>query len=232
MSEQTRRDLDLRLGGFGRCVAAFGDALEALLLAGERLHVGEHQLGLDGLDVGDRMEVVLDVDDVRVLEAADDLDDRVHLADVGEELVAQPFAGSRPLDEAGDVDQLDGGRHEGGRSRDRRDRLQALVGNRDDADIRLDGAERIVRRLGLASAGKGVEQRRLADVRQADNAGTEHDGNPWLGSEPGCDRRAPGAADLITLPRHRRMSRQPCEGNRDPLAKRDFGKQTLRTGPE
>ncbi len=33
-----------------------------------------------------------DVDDVLVLEAADDVDDGVHLADVGEELVAQPLA--------------------------------------------------------------------------------------------------------------------------------------------
>ena len=37
------------------------------------------------------------MDDVRVLEAAHDLHDRVDLADVGEELVAEPFALVAPL---------------------------------------------------------------------------------------------------------------------------------------
>ena len=45
--------------------------------------------------------------DVGVLEAADDLDDRVDFADVGEELVAEPFALARALHQAGDVDELD-----------------------------------------------------------------------------------------------------------------------------
>ena len=60
--------------------------------AGDGLEVGEHELGLDRLDVGDRVERAGDVDDVLVLEAAHDLDDRVHLADVLEELVAEALA--------------------------------------------------------------------------------------------------------------------------------------------
>ena len=50
--------------------------------------------------------------DVRVLEAAHDLHDGVHLADVGEELVAQSLALARALDQAGDVDELDGRRND------------------------------------------------------------------------------------------------------------------------
>ena len=58
--------------------------------------------------------------------------------------------------------------------RDLRERLEARVGHRDDADVRLDRAERIVRRLGLARARQGVEEGGLADVRQPDDSGAQH----------------------------------------------------------
>jgi hypothetical protein len=48
------------------------------------------ELGRHRRDVGDRVDPVLDVDDVRVLEAARDLHDGVDLADVRKELVAEP----------------------------------------------------------------------------------------------------------------------------------------------
>ena len=48
-----------------------------------------------------------DVDHVRIVEAAHHHQDRVRLADVGEELVAEAFALRRALDEPGDVDDLD-----------------------------------------------------------------------------------------------------------------------------
>ncbi len=61
--------------------------------------VGEDQLGGDDLDVADRVDRARDVVDVVILEAADDLDDGVDFADVGEELVAQALAGARTLDQ-------------------------------------------------------------------------------------------------------------------------------------
>ena len=45
--------------------------------------------------------------DVTAFEAAQDVDDGVHLADVGEELVAEALALGRAADEAGNVDELD-----------------------------------------------------------------------------------------------------------------------------
>ena len=56
------------------------------------------------------IDLAVDVDDVGVIEHADDLGDGLGLADVGEELVAQAFALGRALDDAGDV-------HEGHRRR-------------------------------------------------------------------------------------------------------------------
>jgi hypothetical protein len=53
------------------------------------LEVRVDQLGLDRLDVAQRVDRALGVDDVRVVVRADDVDDRVGLADVGQELVAE-----------------------------------------------------------------------------------------------------------------------------------------------
>ncbi len=71
-------------------VAAAGDAHHALEPALGLLEVGEHQLGLDRLDVVQRVDPSLRVDDALVGVGADDVDDRVGLADVGQELVARP----------------------------------------------------------------------------------------------------------------------------------------------
>ena len=50
------------------------------------------------------------------------------------------------------------------------ERVQPRVGHRDLADVGLDGAEGIVRRLRRGGARQRVEQGGLADVRQADDS--------------------------------------------------------------
>ena len=77
-------------------VAALGHALVAGDGLVDRFEVGQRQFGIDGLDVGDRIDLVGDVDHVRVLEAAHHVRDRIDLADVGEELVAQALAAGAP----------------------------------------------------------------------------------------------------------------------------------------
>src|SRR4029077_18376180 len=58
----------------------------------EALEISQQQLGLDGLGVADRVDRALDMSDVAALEAAEHMGDGVDLADVAEELVAEPFA--------------------------------------------------------------------------------------------------------------------------------------------
>ncbi len=82
-----------------------GDTIESSL---RHLQVGEHQLGVDDLDVAQRVDGFVDVGDIGVLEAAHDVQDGVDAADVPEELVAEPLALRRPSHQAGDVDDLDG----------------------------------------------------------------------------------------------------------------------------
>ena len=88
----------------GRLLGEGGDALF------EAFEIGEHQFGLDRLGIGDRIDLVLDMLDVVILEAAQHMDDRVDLADVAEELVAEPFALRRAAHQAGDVDEGELGR--------------------------------------------------------------------------------------------------------------------------
>ena len=90
--------------------------------------------------------------DVVVLEAAHDVHDRVGLADVREELVAEPFAFGGALHEAGDVDELhDRGHGASSACTISASSVEPRVGDLDHADVRLDGAERIVRRFRLAA---------------------------------------------------------------------------------
>ena len=60
----------------------------------------------------DRVDAALDVGDVALLEAAEHVHDRVDLADIGEELVAQPLALRGAAHQPGDVDEADPRRHD------------------------------------------------------------------------------------------------------------------------
>ena len=73
------------------------------------VEVGEQQLGVDDVDVVQRVDAAGDVNDLGVVEAADDVADGVGGADVAEELIAQAFALAGAFDQAGDVDELHGG---------------------------------------------------------------------------------------------------------------------------
>ena len=164
-----RLDPELRL-----LVAAFGRAFGLGEGRLQGLHVGQHQLDLDRLDVRERLDRARHVDHVGVLEAADDLEDGVDLADVAEELVAEPFPFARPLHDPGDV-------HEAERRGDEllgddvlADHRQAIVGDAHDPFVRLDGAEGVIRALGCLGAREGVEQGALAHVGQTDDTGS-HD---------------------------------------------------------
>ena len=142
----------------------------------EAVEVGQHQLGLDRLGVGDRVDAALDMGDVAALEAAQDVDDRVDLADVGEELVAEAFAleapRTRPAMSTNSIWVSISLRRLG----DFADLVQPLVGHRDAADVGLDRAERIIRRLRRRGLGQRVEKRRFADIRQADDAAAKAHG--------------------------------------------------------
>ena len=110
--------------------------------------------------------------DVVVGKAAHDMGDGVGLANVGEELVAEPFALGRTGDEPRDVDEFHRRGNDARRTGDGGQGIQPGVGHRDHADIGLDRAEGIVLR-GDPGLGERVEQRRLADVGQSHDAAAQ-----------------------------------------------------------
>ena len=142
--------------------------------------------------------------DVGILEAAHHMRDGVDLADVGEELVAEAFALGGAAHEAGDVDEGQPGRDDLRRFGDRRELVEPRIGHGDFADIRLDGAERIVRRLRRRRLGQRVEQGRLADIGQADDTAFEsHDA-----SRNAVASRRPCRAVLVLGQKSLRLQRQ------------------------
>jgi hypothetical protein len=143
------------------------DGGDALLQA---LHVGQHQLGLYHLRVGQRVDAVLDVGDVVVLEAAQHVGDGVHLADVRQELVAEALALGGAAHEAGDIDERQARRDGLPRLGNGGQLVEPLVGHAHLADVRLDGAERIIGGLCRCRLRQRVEQGGFADVRQTHDA--------------------------------------------------------------
>ena len=103
------------------------------------------------------------MDDVFVLEAADHMNDSVHLTDMGQELVAQAFALAGPLDQTGDIHKLNGGGSNLFGVIHIRQYVQTAVRHRHNAGVRLDGAEGVIGSL-CARAGDGVKQSALSYV--------------------------------------------------------------------
>ena len=154
-------------------------AADFLLVPGDRLldglEVGEHQLSVDRLHVGCRVHRTVDVHHVVVGETTHDLSDRVGLADVREELVAQPLPLAGAAHDAGDVDE----RHRSGQdalaAEDLRELVEPRVRQVHHADVGLDRRERIVRCEHVV-LGECVEEGGLADVGQADDSDSESHG--------------------------------------------------------
>ena len=136
------------------------------------LQVGEDELGVDDLHVVAGVDLALDVDDVGVGEDPDHLADRVALADVGEELVAETGALARTLDDARDVDEGHRRGQDPLAAEDAREHLEPVVRYADDADVRLDRREGVVRCEHVV-LGQRVEQRRLSDVGETDDSDGE-----------------------------------------------------------
>ena len=113
-----------------------------------RLEVGQQQLGLDDLEVGPRIDLRrAGARPFGCSNARTTCSERVDLADVAEEAVAEALARVRAAHQAGDVHELDLLGHPPLDAERVADRVQALVGHGHDGDVRLDRRERILGRL-------------------------------------------------------------------------------------
>ena len=109
------------------------------------------------------------MDDIAVVEAAEHMEDRIGLADIGQELVAEAFAFAGAPYEAGYINDIDCCRDCPFRLAHFGQHLKPLVRDVGGSEIRLDCTEREVGALGLAGA-YAIEECRFADVRQSDDS--------------------------------------------------------------
>ena len=196
-------------GLFVSALGIFADLIEALV---DRLHVGQNQLGGDGLDVPDRVDAAGHMVDVSILEAADHLHDGIDLADVAQELVAQAFTGAGSLYQSSDVHEFDGrGDHDAGLG-DFLQHPQTFIRHGDDAHVGIDGAERVVRRLRLSGAGDCVEEGGLAHIGQTDDTGLKHNEERRKASSGPAGKGIPRPSLASDGPRG---GFQRCEGRRE-----------------
>ena len=86
-----------------RFFCGFGDA------SFQNFHVGENQFGIDGFNIGQRVDFAVYVNDVIIFETPDYVDDGGNLSDVAEEFVSQSFTLGSALYQAGDIAEFDGG---------------------------------------------------------------------------------------------------------------------------
>ena len=167
--------------GFQRLVYALKELQLALVLlvrlnhllrlvnaAVEHLDIGENQLKVDCLNVAGRVDGALDVNNVVVFEAAHHMNHCVHLADVGEKLVAESLALRRALHKTRNVHKLDRRRGELFRLVHFCQLIEAFVRHGNNAHVRLNGAERVVRRLRPRIRDR-IKKCALADVRQTND---------------------------------------------------------------
>jgi hypothetical protein len=120
---------------------------------------------------------------VGIFEAAHDLDDGIHLADVTEELVAESFALRGAPDQAGDIDELEGGGDLGGDLGDGGELRETWIRDADDAEVGFDGAKGIVFGWGLMGTGESVEEGGFPNVWKTNDTGFKHVTGVGLRSE-------------------------------------------------
>ncbi|OEI69093.1 hypothetical protein Cus16_0923 [Curtobacterium sp. ER1/6] len=164
------------------------------------------------LSLGHRVALEFAEDDVEVAEgvatrvhrrAVDDVQERLAALDVAEELEAEALALGRTLDQPGDVG--DG---------------EADVAGLDDAEVRGQGRERVVRDLRLRGGDRG-DERGLAGTREAD----ERDVGDGLqletdvtGPPGGAEEREPGGLALRGRERRVAEATLAAGGHDDPHA--------------
>ena len=109
MREQFFDDGILDLCSFVTGVQLLLQSVASLL---QRCQVCERQLGINDLDVADRINRRADVMNVRIFETTNHLHNRVHFANVMEELIAQALARACAFHQSSDIDELDRGRRD------------------------------------------------------------------------------------------------------------------------
>ncbi len=131
----------------------------------QNFQIGKYQLQIDSFDIANRVDRAVHMYNVGVLKATHNMDNRVHLADVRKELIAQAFALACPAYKPRNVYKFNySGRRLCGIIHFRK-LCKPFVRYGNNAHIRVDGAEGIVSGLGLSQRHR-IKQGTFAHVGQ------------------------------------------------------------------
>ena len=129
----------------------------------EVLHIREYKLHVYGFEISCGIDASLDVDNIVVVEAAQNMDHRIDIADMRKKFISESFAFGCAAHQPRNIDEfynrrgIQFGRIHFGKS------IEPLIGNRDDSHVRFYGAERVIRRL-CSGARKRIEKRTFSYV--------------------------------------------------------------------
>jgi len=118
------------------------------------------------------------VNHVGIIEAAHDVQDGVGVADVPQELVAQPFPLAGAFDQPGDIYEFDRGVDGDPHIHQFSQRFHPIVRDGHDGPVGLDGAEGVVGDFSFLGAGQRVEHGAFAHVGQTDDADAQAHRDP------------------------------------------------------
>ena len=102
------------------------------------------------------------------------MNNRVDLTNIGQELIAQAFALTGTLHQTGDIHKLHPRGDQLFALAEVGELLEAVIGNRHCAHIRLNRAERKIGSLSLRIGHQGIEQGGFANVGQSDDSSFKH----------------------------------------------------------
>lgn len=129
-----------------------------------KLKILDAKLLVDDLEITDGVDITLDVDDLSVVEATNDLEDGIDCTNVGQERVAETSTSRGTTGQTSDV-------VDGKVSRDARLGLvllakpvEAVIGDDDAGLFGIDGSVGEVGRVTERALGNGLEQRRFTYV--------------------------------------------------------------------
>src|SRR3989344_1395382 len=135
--------------------------------------ITEQKLEINHLDIFIGLNILIDMQYVRVVKESHYLQNCIRLADVREELVPEPLPFCGTLHEPCDIDKLNRRGNYFLALRQSGERFQSRVGHTHDTDRRVDGAKGIIL-TGHGRLGERIKKRGLPDVRQAYDPYLQH----------------------------------------------------------
>lgn len=132
------------------------------------LNVLDAQLLADNVQITDRINVTLDVDNLSIVEATNDLEDGIDGTDVRQEGVTQTSTSRGTTGQTSNVVDGEVSRDLGLGLVVLAQPVEALVGDEDARLFGLDGGIGEVGRVTEVALGNGLEERGLADVGETD----------------------------------------------------------------